>query len=783
MPPNAGLDFAGRNFLPLAALAAVAAAGAALAIRLGVTPGAYPAGAGRAPQPEQPSCGRTAFALAGHFVADEAAELIRECGDYDPDEWKKLEGDAAKLNGAAKELSGAYPFDEDPLGGGSKVRAETGFTASARDFHNGRFRSAVDFALALKAFAAGDYGTAAAIADDADGGAPLADYRLHLAALAALRAGDFAKAAAAAESFSSTFPGSLLADDVRVIGAAAAFLGGDERPALDALDLLAVEGRTPAGRGKALMSASDVHARANRFDEALKSLMRIPAMYPDADAGGAFGKRFREVSAKAGFERLDPGAVAKLCRFFLDKREYSKASHYAERALKAHPGSLHLTLAAGEADRATGNLERAKKRFESVLKKADDEEIRRQARLELARTLVKMKNFRDAEREFLRCYGEHVPFRYVPLRELAQMHMRNGSEAAWQAAAKMLVDEFPRLEGNDVALRLLARRAFLDGETRKAEALYGAIAADFPDGANAPEALFWLAEICRRRGDEECGRRHAAEIERRHPYSYFYYRTRGEAGTGGAPFPRESRDYERLARAVSADRRLANGYAFMALGMDVEAEREFTAAALDGGREARVGLAKLHRAGGRLVQSVKSIEEAVTADAAFYRETMGSAVLRELLFPTLYGGAVFAAAAEYGVESAMIYAIVRQESRFDPAALSPSRAMGLMQIIPATGLWSAEKMGLKNFDAGRLYEVPLNVRMGTWYFRRMRGKFGGDVEALAAYNWGPGSLARWMAAHPTGDTDVFIESLPRAETRRYVKNVILNYMVYRELTP
>lgn len=116
---------------------------------------------------------------------------------------------------------------------------------------------------------------------------------------------------------------------------------------------------------------------------------------------------------------------------------------------------------------------------------------------------------------------------------------------------------------------------------------------------------------------------------------------------------------------------------------------------------------------------------------------------------------VAAAAAEHDVPEALIHAVIRAESNYDPAAVSPQGAVGLMQLMPAT----ARELGLN--DAR---DPAANIRAGTQYLKRLLGMFGNDVAlALAAYNAGPAAVTRSGGTPPYG------------ETRRYVPRVIKHF--------
>ena len=136
------------------------------------------------------------------------------------------------------------------------------------------------------------------------------------------------------------------------------------------------------------------------------------------------------------------------------------------------------------------------------------------------------------------------------------------------------------------------------------------------------------------------------------------------------------------------------------------------------------------------------------------------------------------------VETALALGIMRQESNFDPQAASPSGARGLMQLMPATALMVARRLG----DAavpGSLTDPAVNMRLGTVYLAGLLDQFGGVMPyAVAGYNAGPTRVTDWLAANgnPAGgalDMIDWIELIPFSETRNYVQRVIENVVIYR----
>jgi soluble lytic murein transglycosylase-like protein len=137
----------------------------------------------------------------------------------------------------------------------------------------------------------------------------------------------------------------------------------------------------------------------------------------------------------------------------------------------------------------------------------------------------------------------------------------------------------------------------------------------------------------------------------------------------------------------------------------------------------------------------------------------------------------------YKVDRALIYAIIRAESAFDPGALSHAGARGLMQVMPATAVYIASRAALEVPRKDELFEPETSIRFGQAYLAHLlqRPPIDGNLILLAAaYNAGPGNVARWRErpgiAH---DPLLFLEAIPIRETRDYVKKVLTNLWSYR----
>lgn len=129
----------------------------------------------------------------------------------------------------------------------------------------------------------------------------------------------------------------------------------------------------------------------------------------------------------------------------------------------------------------------------------------------------------------------------------------------------------------------------------------------------------------------------------------------------------------------------------------------------------------------------------------------------------------------------LVAAVVREESAYDPKAISRVGAVGLMQLMPYTGEWVANQVGLKPFNPDLLMDGSTNVRLGAWYLQHLVEQFNGNIVlAVASYNAGPDAVGRW-AEKGARDPDEFIESIPYNETRYFTKRVLRSYNEYRRI--
>jgi len=150
----------------------------------------------------------------------------------------------------------------------------------------------------------------------------------------------------------------------------------------------------------------------------------------------------------------------------------------------------------------------------------------------------------------------------------------------------------------------------------------------------------------------------------------------------------------------------------------------------------------------------------------------------EIRFPLPYKELMEAATNQGKVDTAWAYAVIRQESSFNPGAQSPKNARGLMQLLPGTAKRVARKLDGKTIAIEKLNDADQNVRLGLAYLSMLLDEMDNPVLAMAAYNAGKYAVKRWLPEQGDMDADIWIETIPYRETRNYLKNILAYTLIY-----
>ena len=173
------------------------------------------------------------------------------------------------------------------------------------------------------------------------------------------------------------------------------------------------------------------------------------------------------------------------------------------------------------------------------------------------------------------------------------------------------------------------------------------------------------------------------------------------------------------------------------------------------------------------------VAAALVVFAVFALRTVQPDVER-LLYPKKYSRIVSEQAKAYALEENLVYAVIRAESNFDPAAVSPVGARGLMQLMPETFEWMQTHVG-GEYDEDALFDPAVNIRFGCALLRLLLNEYGDLSVALCAYNAGIGNVTSWLSDGAYSEDGITLQVIPFEETRLYVQKVLQYKEIYEEL--
>lgn len=316
---------------------------------------------------------------------------------------------------------------------------------------------------------------------------------------------------------------------------------------------------------------------------------------------------------------------------------------------------------------------------------------------------------------------------------------------------------------------------------------------EYAGGQEIPSALYWRARIY---ADQEHDPGMAVKYYRTlaRVYRHYYYAdlaeqrlaqmgfSAGDAPTGSAELDAlQPEDIPELSDDVpDQDPHLVKARLLANAGLNEYISPEIQAA--DGSDEwGSLAEAQIYASYGETWRAMRLMKRALP----FYTSAPISALplaYWRILFPQPHWSAIKASAGQNGLDPYMIASLIRQESEFNPNAISNKDAYGLMQLLPSVGKELARHEGIHHFETHDLLDPDTNIRLGSLYLKQTLDKFGDHPEyAFAAYNAGDDRVVTWQANGPYKDMDEFVESIPFSETRNYVQAILRNEGIYREL--
>ncbi len=314
----------------------------------------------------------------------------------------------------------------------------------------------------------------------------------------------------------------------------------------------------------------------------------------------------------------------------------------------------------------------------------------------------------------------------------------------------------------------------------------------YPASPQVPAAAYWRARLAEEDGEPARAQAWYRKIIQSFP-NYYYAdlaRARLKKVAGAADSPADPL-LQKIAPARASvvysappqdDLRVAKAKLLRNAAMFDLAAKELQRAAADGGASwAPAELARLYQDAGQYNRALESLKRAVPS----YYALPFTALPRfywEALFPRPYWTDLKRFSARNKLDPFLVAALIRQESEFNPGAVSRANALGLMQILPGTGRTTARELRLRRFTTSQLLAPSVNLQLGTTFFRHMLEHYRGRMEyALAAYNAGTDRVDNWLQDGKFRDPEEFVESIPFSETREYVQAILRNASIYHRL--
>lgn len=286
-------------------------------------------------------------------------------------------------------------------------------------------------------------------------------------------------------------------------------------------------------------------------------------------------------------------------------------------------------------------------------------------------------------------------------------------------------------------------------------------------------ALYWHGRALESGGDKEGASRIFATLAEEEPLSFYTsLLQKHDDGASSVSLPQDITLHLPIPPGFERVKTL------IAFGLHDEARRELAAAKKHGNgkKKSAMALARLYLE----MDDYASAATLVRSDLP-HRITADSLVQWGLLYPRAFRDAVTERASSLGVPEELVFSLMKAESGFAPAVVSPVGAIGLMQLMPATAKTLVAN-GARNGIAARLAEPDFNISLGVRHLRDLLKQYNGNVvSAVAAYNAGSHAVDRWRKSLTYHSEDEFIENIPYYETREYVKKVLAGSELYRRL--
>ncbi len=613
----------------------------------------------------------------------------------------------------------------------------------------------------------------------------LDDYIRYWMGQAYAKSGDAGLAAILFDSVPDIEPDTLLSARAAFGEGAALFQIGQCRSAVDWLKKAVGSDPTHPEVPAAWLSIADCYARDNQPEESASALRHLWVRYPNSRESQEAQARLTQ--ADSGWKPSPDeryGRALSWLALAMHQEAVEDLNVFLAGA-KAHPKRMEAKLKLGISLSRLKRYDQAAKLFEELI--AGDGPEAGEATAWLARAYL-----RQGEGDRLLTLARTAAKRGLPsdhhfalLMAVGVWHEDQGQFADALATYRQAVrvgESSPDIWDGWWRIGWTYYRM---GKFREAAQTFQEVARKKDDPQITPKFLYWTARTLEQLKDKRAGEALAA-VCRKYTLTYYCQLARMRQPDLEAAQPSEAHGGvaapDEIRRELEQNEHYRKAVELQALFISLEAGREFAWLAdhYSKNREVLMGLSTL-------LSEAGSHHHALRLARLHFRDGLerGSepvpAGLWGVAYPTVYLPTIRNYAGDH-LDPFLVAAIIREESQYDPRAVSRVGALGLMQLMPATAQTVARKYGATPPNRDDLFDHETNIRLGTRYVGQLLEQYGGNlIYAVAAYNAGPAAVSGWMAKHGNREADEFVELIPYQETRQYVKRVLRSYREYHRL--
>ena len=627
--------------------------------------------------------------------------------------------------------------------------------------------------------------SALAQARRADG--ELSDYVDFLDAQSSHAAGDDAAAESILHGYVARYPESIFDDQAPELEANVLLAMNKLTAARQVLE--AAAGTEAADRPGFQLVEAEVEQALGQQQAAEAAFKRVLLEHPLSDEAQTARAKLTETGAEASL------TVAEL-RSLADA--YYNAGHYEEaseqfQALARKPGLDAATLAGFAVSEAACQLKLKRLTVSEAKALPDTPDENGARRLDLLMELARDRDDTDGQKQIV----SEMESRFPRSPWLADALFSSGNmyllKRDYPTAIQYYSELAAQFPGDKNAAAAHWRSGWLSyrlGLYQNAERIFDDQIRNYPAAVETVSALYWRGRLYETL-DHNTALAAASYHTIVRAYQHFFYAQMSRqrlASMGGTqsisqpqldriqplPLPHLVDTYPEDSPHLAKARLLANAGLNEYIAQEIKADP-------DSSSWSALAEALIYSSYGEVFRAVRSLKRALPGSASASIESIPLAYWR-ILFPEPWWDTIQAESAKNNLDPYLVASLIRQESEFDPSAISHANAYGLMQLLPSVGRKMAHEEGIASFQTFQLLDPAMNIRLGTRYLRQMLDRFGGVQEyALAAYNAGDNRVADWQAAGPYSGIDEFVESIPFTETREYVEAILRNEETYKAI--